>query len=43
MNIEKKSTFYTAVGQFHRKTDDSGRTYPVILVHQEEHLSLIHI
>ena len=38
MNIEKKSTFYTAVGQFRRKTDDSGRTYPVILVHQEEHM-----
>lgn len=38
MNIERKSTFYTAVGQFRRKTDDSGRTYPVILVHQEEHM-----
>ena len=38
MNIEKKSTFYTAVGQFRRKTDGSGRTYPVILVQQEEHM-----
>lgn len=38
MNIEKKSTFYTAVGHFRRKTDASGRTYPVILVNQEEHM-----
>ena len=37
MNIEKKSTFYTAVGHFSRKTDASGRTCPVILVNQEEH------
>lgn len=38
MNIEKKSTYYTAVGHFRRKTDVSGRTYPVILVNQEEHM-----
>ena len=38
MNIEKKSTYYTAVGHFHRKTDADGRTYPVILVNQEEHM-----
>lgn len=38
MNIEKKSTFYTAVGHFRRKTDASGRSYPVILVNQEEHI-----
>lgn len=38
MNIEKKSTYYAAVGHFRRKTDDNGRTYPVILVNQEEHM-----
>ncbi len=38
MNIEKKSTYYTAVGHLHRKTDRAGRTYPVILVNQEEHV-----
>ena len=38
MNIEKKSTYYTAVGHFRRKTDTNGRTYPVILVNQEEHM-----
>lgn len=37
MNIEKKNTFYTAVGHFRRKTDVSGHTYPVILVNQAEH------
>lgn len=37
MNIEKKSTLYTAVGHFRRKTDDSGRTYPVVLMNQAEH------
>lgn len=37
MNIEKKSTFYTAVGHFRRKVDADGRTYPVILVNREEH------
>lgn len=29
---------YTAVGHFRRKTDASGRTYPVLLVNQEEHM-----
>ena len=38
MNIKKKSTFYTAVGHFRRKTDNSGRAYPVILVNREEHM-----
>lgn len=38
MNIKKESTYYTAVGQFRRKTDADGRTYPVILVRQEEHM-----
>ena len=38
MNIKKESTYYTAVGHFHRKTDADGRTYPVILVNQEEHM-----
>lgn len=31
-------TFYTAVGHFRRKTDASGRTHPVLLVNQEEHM-----
>lgn len=34
----KRSTYYTAVGHFHRKTDEAGRSYPVILVNQEEHI-----
>ncbi len=34
----KKSTFYTAIGHFRRKTDGNGQTYPVILVNQEEYL-----
>lgn len=34
----KKSTYYTAVGHFRRKTDEAGRSYPVILVNQEEHI-----
>lgn len=38
MNIEKNSTYYTAVGHFRRKTDADRRTYPVILVRQEEHM-----
>lgn len=38
MNTEKKSSYYTAVGHFHRKTDGQGRTYPVILVNQKEHM-----
>lgn len=37
MNM-KKSTYYTAVGHFRRKTDDNGRSYPVILVNREEHI-----
>lgn len=32
------STYYTAVGHFCRKTDANGRSYPVILVNQEEHM-----
>lgn len=39
MNLEKKSTYYTAVGHFRRRTDASGRSYPVILVNQEEHMA----
>lgn len=38
MNMEKTSTYYTAVGYFHRKTDGGGRSYPVILVNGEEHI-----
>ena len=38
MNIKKKSTYYTAVGHFRRRADASGRSYPVILVNQEEHM-----
>lgn len=38
MNLKKKSTYYTAVGHFRRRTDASGRSYPVILVNQEEHI-----
>lgn len=38
MNIEKKSAYYTAVGHFRRRTDGTGRSCPVILVDQEEHL-----
>ena len=34
----KQSTYYTAVGHFHRKTDDAGHSYPVILLNQEEHI-----
>jgi len=34
----KKSTFYTAIGHFRRKTDRNGQTYPVILINQEEYL-----
>lgn len=34
----KQSTYYTAVGHFRRKTDDTGHSYPVILVNQEEHI-----
>lgn len=38
MNMENMSTYYTAVGHFRRKTDDNGRSYPVILVNQKEHI-----
>lgn len=38
MNIEKKSAYYTAVGHFRRRTDGTGRSYPIILVDQEEDL-----
>ena len=34
----KQSTYYTAVSHFRRKTDDTGHSYPVILVNQEEHI-----
>ena len=34
----KTNTYYTAVGHFRRKTDGAGRSYPVILVNQEEHI-----
>ena len=38
MHTERTSIFYTAVGHFCRKTDANARTYPVILVNQEEHM-----
>ena len=38
MKIENKSTYYTAAGHFRRKTDGQGRSYPVILVNQEENM-----
>ena len=38
MNVKKNSTYYAAVGHFRRKTDSQGRSYPVILVNQEEHI-----
>lgn len=38
MNVKKASTYYTAVGHFRHKTDEAGRSYPVILVNQEEHM-----
>lgn len=34
----KMSTYYTAVGYFRRKADETGRSYPVILVNREEHI-----
>ena len=34
----KQSTYYTAAGHFRRRTDDTGHSYPVILVNQEEHI-----
>ena len=41
MHTGKTSIFYTAVGHFHRKADANGRTYPVILVNQEEHIYMM--
>ena len=38
MNMERTSNYYTAVGHFRRKTDEQGRSYPVILVNQEEYM-----
>lgn len=38
MNVKKSSTYYTAVGHFRRKTDETGRSYPVILINREEHI-----
>ena len=35
MNV---STYYTAVGHFRRKTDETGRSYPVILVNGEKNI-----
>lgn len=34
----KQSTYYTAVGHFRRKTDETGHYCPVILVNGEEHI-----
>lgn len=32
------STYYTAVGNFRRRQDNDGRTYPVIIVNREEYM-----
>lgn len=32
-----KHTYYTAVGNFQRRTDGQGRSYPVILINQKEY------
>lgn len=32
-----KHTYYTAVGSFQRRTDERGRSYPVILINQKEY------
>lgn len=32
-----KRTYYTAIGHFRRKTDEPGRSYPVILVNHQEY------
>lgn len=32
-----KHTYYTAIGHFRRKTDELGRSYPVILVNHQEY------
>lgn len=31
-------TYYAAVGNFRRKKDDEGRTYPVIVINQQEYM-----
>ena len=31
-------TYYTAVGNFRRRQDNEGRSYPVIIVNREEHM-----
>lgn len=31
-------TYYTAVGNFRRKRDSSGQTYPVIMVNRKEYM-----
>lgn len=33
----EKRTYYTAIGHFRRKTDEQGRSYPVILVNHQEY------
>lgn len=33
-----KRTFYTAVGNFHKKSDGFGRTYPVVIVNRKEYM-----
>lgn len=38
MNATNTSTYYTAVGHFRKKTDQAGRSYPIILVNQEEYM-----
>jgi len=38
MNVMKKSTYYATVGHFRRRTDENGRSYPVILVNREEYI-----
>lgn len=30
-------TYYTAVGHYLCKTDEAGRTYPVVICHQKEY------
>ena len=32
-----KHTYYTAVGSFQRRTDERGRSYPVILINRKEY------
>ncbi len=33
----EQRTYYTAIGHFRRKTDQQGRTYPVIIVNRQEY------